>query len=260
MSTDFVGRLHVHDKRHIAITRSADADAGFLLPLVFRSHAATSPILFFSTEQLFLHYVLICKKLGTSLAQVELFKFIDLLSGLHDDVGNASTSSSSSSEQVVRLRMPADNPGQLAVDMMDVARAFLQNAAAGGAIVVLDDLMPVVYAGLPAANAVRLVRNLVALCDQHRATLISVSSSALGYSDGALLMRTAVSLSDCMVVSRNLASGYSVDVHGQLLLLRGPRFRKQSSSSDVLAPVAMQYKVTDNGVSFFGRGLAANVV
>lgn len=93
--------------------------------------------------------------------------------------------------------------------------------------------------------------------------------SDLGYSSGDELVRNLSTLADLIITCQGLATGYSREVHGQMIISHGQAAAASlilSKVTDIEAehlftePMNLQFKVLDSAVDFFGKGLSSAVV
>ncbi|KAJ3359843.1 Elongator subunit elp6 [Allomyces javanicus] len=271
---DLIQHLQLPNLRHIAVVHETGVDAAFVLPTFVHAAALTlqRPIIVVSTHQLFLHYAHVCRKLGGPLHLAHLpldrFLFIDALSRYYvDPTAPAPTaklpvvSSAPYSEttepakgNVVYLHHHADVLATLADLIVEQVRQE------GPSLILLDDLMPFVFSdAITSSDLVLFVRRILALAEETNSTLLSTAQNNVGDPDGDMLARALPSLADTVLAIKALQSGYSRDVDGQLLIVRGKRAMARNPTA-LPEPVHLQFKVGDKGINYFGHGLAAALV
>ncbi|ORZ39362.1 hypothetical protein BCR44DRAFT_1246235 [Catenaria anguillulae PL171] len=269
--------------------RITTSDFSFLFPLL--AHASISVtadlpavpprLVLVSTSQLFLHYNLTCRKLGTtagaSLAAMgpDRMLFVDAVSHMYTGAKEEQEESGRAGWQVDPAR-PSGAVKMLRFGHKDVL-AFLLNGIAKHieehfmgqpSLILVDDLMPFVYAGVHEADVVEFVRRLVRLAESTNSTLVTQSATDLGLPAADMLVQSLPLMADVVLVCKGLPSGYSRDVHGQISVVHGRRAVIRMLGSEagkelqagVPVPVQVQFKVVDKGVEFFGSGLSGAVV
>ncbi|KAI9218055.1 hypothetical protein BC828DRAFT_389663 [Blastocladiella britannica] len=274
----------------VTVLQEAGADSAFLPPLL--AHAGLSTlgraVMVISTQQVFLHYALVCRKLGGGVQLMQMppsqFAFVDALSHLHDHDGDDddkwAVTPDPTRPTVGYLRgsigsdsadaVPPNAQPHLLPALVDHVRDTLANRFAGApALVIVDDWMPLLYTGCcSAVELVSAIRQLRRLMEQTGSVMVTPATPDLAdpAGDAAVLARGSADVADTMLVCRGLSTGYSRDVHGQMSVVRG-RHRLAAahlSNGPVVdrgpEPVTLQFKVVDKGVEFFGSGLASAVV
>ncbi|KNE55720.1 hypothetical protein AMAG_01597 [Allomyces macrogynus ATCC 38327] len=219
---DLIQHLQLPNLRHIAVVHETGVDAAFVLPTFVHAaaHTLQQPLIVISTHQLFIHYAHIFRKLGGPLHLAHL-----------------------------------PNDRFLFIDALSP-----QVRQAGPSLILLDDLMPFVFSEAVASNDIVLfVRRILVLAEETNSTLVSTVQNNIGDSDGDMLACVLPSLADTVLVIKALQSGYSRDVDGQLLVVRGKRAIARNPTT-LPEPVHLQFKVGDKGISYFGHGLAAALV
>ncbi|KNE58526.1 hypothetical protein AMAG_04093 [Allomyces macrogynus ATCC 38327] len=271
---DLIQHLQLPNLRHIAVVHETGVDAAFVLPTFVHAaaHSLQRPVIVVSTHQLFLHYAHVCRKLGGPLHLAHLppdrFLFIDALSRYYVDPTTPapaanlpvapsapySKTTEPAKGNIVYLHHYADVLATLA----NLIAAHVQQA--GPSLILLDDLMPFVFSEAVTPNDIVLfVRRILALAEETNSTLLSTAQNNVGDLDGDMLARALPSLADTVLVIKALQSGYSRDVDGQLLVVRGKRAMARNPTT-LPEPVHLQFKVGDKGISYFGHGLAAALV
>ncbi|KAJ3375732.1 Elongator subunit elp6 [Allomyces arbusculus] len=270
---DLIQHLQLSNLRHMAVVHETGVDAAFVLPTFVHAaaHTLQRPVVVVSTHQLFLHYAHVCRKLGGPLHLAHLpndrFLFIDALSRYYVDPtlpaganlpvappAPYSKTTEPAKGNVVYLHHHADVLATLA----DLIAGQVRQS--GPSLILLDDLMPFIFSeAVTSHDVVLFVRRILALAEETNSALLSTAQNNVGDPDGDMLARALPSLADTVLVVKALQSGYSRDVDGQLLVVRGKRAMARNPTM-LPEPVHLQFKVGDKGISYFGHGLAAALV
>ncbi|KAI9190104.1 Elongator subunit elp6 [Blastocladiella emersonii ATCC 22665] len=267
---DLIQHLRINDHRHLAISHESTASAAFFLPLLTHAALATlhRPVILVSTQDVFLHYQQTCRKLGGNVQLGQLGRdrllFVDALTQYHA-VGTDERPRSSPDAARPTVVYLHSHP-QVLANLYEIIAERVQGEFAGRApVILLDDLMPFVYDAIDVRHVLLFVRKLVQLAESTGATLITQTQVDLGLDEAAQLAYGTVALANLVLVCKGLPSGYSRDVHGQLVVARGKASVATAlhcGSAPSLLPDALQlqFKVVDKGVEFFGSGLSGAVV
>lgn len=126
-------------------------------------------------------------------------------------------------------------------------------------LLIIDDLTLLLHSGYPLINIVLFLQQLKqALLKKQGSLLFVIHGDAVLIDEGSqwdVFVRTILREADVILRMEGLGSGASRDVHGQLHICRGSTNTDPSFKSSLL-----QYKVVDNGATFFAKGLGNGVI
>jgi hypothetical protein len=128
-----------------------------------------------------------------------------------------------------------------------------------GTLLVLDDISVLLYNGFEARQVSIFIQMLKTLVSSVDGTLITVMHADEEGSEDAEqdgFVRSVLYQSEVVFQVQALNSGLAKDVHGQLDILRGPKYTKALG----VQPQSVHYKILDNGVHFFAKGVSQGVL
>ncbi|KAF9913570.1 Elongator subunit elp6 [Lobosporangium transversale] len=196
---------------------------------------------------------------------------------------SATTPSSSTSRPTQRTATPvATAPTALPVvlsyspkllDFYKVLEDLIKNTVSKNNVkekqlcLILDDLSVLLNCGWPCRDVMGLVRYLKLLVAKFNGSLIT-----LVHADAVLaeevpqdgLVKGVFYEADYIIDVRDLDSGGSRDVHGQLSMLHGPRYLLRQRAGHVKEndwpALTLHYKILDNNVEVFAKGYSSGVL
>lgn len=124
-----------------------------------------------------------------------------------------------------------------------------------GSLLILDDISVLLYNGFELGQVTSFIAKLKSLMESVQGTLLTVMhADEEGTEDVEQdnFIKTVLYGSNIVIQVQPLHSGLARDVHGQIDILHGP---KSSINSDLIAQ-SMHYKILDNSVHFFAKGVS----
>lgn len=120
-------------------------------------------------------------------------------------------------------------------------------------LLILDDISVLLYNGFDIATTTRFILQLKALMESVQGTLLTVmhADEEINQDDeeGDNFIKSVLYGSNLILQVQPLNSGLARDVHGQLDIVHGSKFAN-------CTPQSMHYKILDNNVSFFAKGVS----
>ncbi|RUS13699.1 hypothetical protein BC937DRAFT_94904, partial [Endogone sp. FLAS-F59071] len=260
---------------HIVITDTLGADANFLLHHFIanqlKADGGTGKVVLAGLAHIFNHYAIVGKKLvgaigeqGVNLQQAKQshnLAFIDALTHLNRAPSSLPPLSS-------QPPIPSVPTAVLAASAN--LRSFYNTlyAALDGdrPLVILDDASVLLWSGYDVMDVVGFVRALRVLLQKRNGTLITlIHADEQLASDPAqdAFVPSVLGMADLVLSIQGLGSGFSKDVHGQLSIIHGAQYtlRIPSLTTPPLPiPQSVHYKILDNTVQFFARGISEGVL
>jgi len=125
-------------------------------------------------------------------------------------------------------------------------------------MVILDDISSLEWTGVSSLDLIRFIRALRSLCLKSNASLI-IRHHVVTPTEPDDLLRQLLQICTYHMDVRPLSSGRSGAVSGEIALHAGPSV---DFPDFVLIPrsAAVQYRLTDTGAVFFGRGTGGGVL
>lgn len=143
----------------------------------------------------------------------------------------------------------------------DVLKAFYKTVAqyvtSSNTLVILDDVSVLLYNGFGIEQVSTFVLKLRALVENVQGTLLTVMHADEEGADDTEqdnFIKSVIYGSSLVLQVQPLNSGLARDVHGQLDVISGPQ---QQHPQNMNTPQqSLHYKILDNNVHFFARGVA----
>lgn len=120
-------------------------------------------------------------------------------------------------------------------------------------LLILDDLNVLLYNGIPMEDIIHFVSKLKTLVND--GTLLAVVHADEEGSEDIEqdnFIKSVIYRSNIVLQLQPLNSGLARDVHGQLDILYGPQYQ----SNTLQQSQSMHYKIVDNNVHFFAKGIS----
>ncbi|CAO3665312.1 unnamed protein product [Rhizopus stolonifer] len=235
----------------LLIIDTLKSEGNFLIHHFVINHLkANKPVILVGLSQIFNHYFLIARKLGLNLQtykQFGKFIFIDGLTHLNQYTNGTPYPPS---------KTPTAPSGTLEYKQdLKLFYKSIQSFVSQDALLIIDNLSVLLYNGFEGVP--HFVSKLKTLMESLDGTLLSVvhadeEGSEEPEQDG--FIKNVIYNSDLVLHVQPLHSGLARDVHGQLDVIQGP----QATMS--INPQLMHYKILDNNVHFFAKGLQQNVL
>ncbi|KAI8091353.1 uncharacterized protein B0P05DRAFT_527110 [Gilbertella persicaria] len=235
---------------HIAITDTLKSDANFLIHHFIVNHLKNDkPVVLVGFSQIFNHYFLIARKLGINLQtykQSGKFVFIDGLTHFNPYT-----------PQTPYPPTKAPTAPTATLEYNQDPKSFYETIASHvqpNALIVLDDISTWIYNGMDHAA---LLLKLKALTERVQGTLLTIMhADEEGTEDMEQdnFVKQVLYGSSLILQVQPLHSGLARDVHGQLDIIYGPQSTVMIEKHT--PPQSMHYKILDNNVHFFAKGIA----
>ncbi|KAI8366986.1 hypothetical protein EDC96DRAFT_507739 [Choanephora cucurbitarum] len=238
---------------HIVITDTLKSDANFLIHHFIVNHLKNDkPVILVGFSQIFNHYFLIARKLGVNLQtykQNDKFVFIDGLTHLNG--------------YTMQTPYPPSNAPTAPTNTLNFKedysmKSFYQIIAAYNkpdTLIILDDISCFLYNKFDHVNT--FFSKLKTLVERTQGTLLTVmhaDESGVEDAEQDNFVKQIIYGSSLVLQVQPLHSGLARDVHGQLDVIYGPQctplIEKHTPAQ------SMHYKILDNNVHFFAKGIA----
>jgi hypothetical protein len=121
-------------------------------------------------------------------------------------------------------------------------------------LLILDDISVLLYNGYDIVQTSAFILQLKALVESVQGTLLTVmhaDEETFEDVEGDNFIKNILYGSNLILQVQPLNSGLARDVHGQLDIVRGSK-----SINSALLPQSMHYKILDNNVHFFAKGVS----
>ncbi|KAI9306964.1 hypothetical protein BJ944DRAFT_286592 [Cunninghamella echinulata] len=256
-------------KAHIVITDTLKSDANFIIHHFTSNHLKTEQrVILVGLSQIFNHYFLISRKLGTNLTnfkQSGQYIFIDGLTHLNPYSVNTpfptANTPTTPSDTLNGSIPPSSSSHELEEE--NVLKTFYQQIKKyiqSGCIVILDDISTLLSNGFGSNNIYIFIKKLKALiesADSTLVTLIHVDEEGSDDVEQDTFIKSIVQTSELVLQFQPLGSGLAKDVHGQLSIIYGPKY---IPGTTLTQPQSMHYKILDNNAQFFAKGISQGVL
>ncbi|KAI8338177.1 hypothetical protein BC941DRAFT_374866 [Chlamydoabsidia padenii] len=239
---------------HIVITDTLKSDANFLIHHFTSNQLKTDRrVVLVGLAQIFNHYFLINRKLGTNLLpfkQSGQFVFIDGVTHLND--------------YSLDTPFPPPNTPTTPTDTLNGCRLLQQfyevikTHVQPGTLVILDDASMLLNNGFQDISVFmnRLKSHLASL-DGTLISLIHADEQGSDDMEQDGFVKAVIQSSELVLQVQPLGSGLARDVHGQLSIIYGPKYLPGLIKTQ---PHSMHYKILDNNVHFFAKGISEGVL
>ncbi|GAA5797664.1 hypothetical protein EDC94DRAFT_623802 [Helicostylum pulchrum] len=241
---------------HVAITDCLKSDGNFLIHhFVVNQLKANKPVILVGLAQIFNHYFLIGRKLGINLQtykQAGKFLFIDGLTHLNEytcETPYPPSKAPTAPTDTLDYKNHQDNVLKSFYSLL--CQYVLQRP---GSLLILDDISVLLYNGFQLGQVTSFIAKLKSLMESVQGTLLTVMhADEEGTEDIEQdnFIKTVLYGSNIVIQVQPLNSGLARDVHGQIDIIHGPK----SNNTDIIAQ-SMHYKILDNNVHFFAKGVS----
>ncbi|KAG1136388.1 hypothetical protein G6F37_012740 [Rhizopus arrhizus] len=235
----------------ILVIDTLKSEGNFLIHHFVINHLkANKPVILVGLSQIFNHYFLIARKLGVNLQtykQTGKLLFIDGLTHLNEYTNDTPYPPS---------KTPTAPSGTLEYkDDLKLFYKTIQNFVSQDVLLIIDDLSVLLYNGFKGVE--HFVSKLKTMMEGVNGTLLSVVHADEEGSEDVEqdnFIKNVIYGSDLILQVQPLHSGLARDVHGQLDIIHGPQAALN------INPQSLHYKILDNNVHFFAKGLQQNVL
>ncbi|KAG0164307.1 Elongator subunit elp6 [Apophysomyces sp. BC1034] len=253
------------EQSHIVITDTLKSDANFLIHHFIGNHLKSGRYAtLVGLAQIFNHYFLIGRKLGMNLQALKQsgqFCFLDGVTHLNPYTKNS---------PYPPPQAPSAPSGLLdGSDITDeILRSFYftikSHVVKPHSLLVLDDASVLLFSGFGIRTISAFIKKLNAYMESIQGTLITVVHADEEGSEDVeqdMFVKSMVGSADLVLQVEALGSGLARDVHGQtdfvyqLSVVYGPKYAPGSTNT---VPQSLHYKVLDNNVHFFAKGISQN--
>ncbi|KAI9310763.1 hypothetical protein BX666DRAFT_2004549 [Dichotomocladium elegans] len=255
---------------HILITDTLKSNANFLIHHFCGNHLkADRPVILVGLSQIFNHYFLIGRKLGINLQtfkQAGKLLFIDGLTHLNPYAAanpyppkNTPAAPTTSLDTTATGANPLEFYYRIICDQVKTAAAI--SPSQGHPLLILDDASALLMCGYGTADVAQLIHQLRVLMARENGTLLTVvHADEVGVEDAEQdsFNRLVMSYADLVLQVSPLHSGLARDVHGELSILYGPQHIPGSLPGTTVQ--SMHYRILDNNVEFFAKGISKGVL
>ncbi|KAI8099646.1 uncharacterized protein BX664DRAFT_382158 [Halteromyces radiatus] len=244
-------------KSHLVITDTLKSDANFLIHhFVTNQLKGQRRVILIGLAQIFNHYFLISRKLGTNLLpykQNGRLVFIDGVTHLNE------YSLDTPYPPLKTPTTPTDtlNNQDLKTFYMIIKQYIQQQEQP---LLILDDVSMLLSNGFGLAETCTFINKLKVLMESVDGTLISLIHTDEEGNDDIeqdAFVKSVIQSSEIILQVQPLGSGLAKDVHGQLSIIVGPKHLPRSIN---IQPQSMHYKILDNNVQFFAKGISQGVL
>ncbi|ORX56949.1 hypothetical protein DM01DRAFT_1320069 [Hesseltinella vesiculosa] len=246
---------------HLVITDTLNANGNFLLHHFISNHLkADRRVVLIGLSQIYNHYFLINRKLGMNLLpykQSGQFVFLDGTTHLNDySLDTPYPPLNTPSTPSDTLDGSKEKTDACLQRFYQTIRQHIQP----GTLLILDDASALLMNGFGVRPVTLFLQKLSGLMQTVEGTLIDlIHADEQGVEDVEQdgFVKSVLQLSDLVLQVQALGSGFARDVHGQLSILYGPKFLPGTCSTQ---PQSMHYKIMDNNVTFFPKGVSQGVL
>lgn len=221
--------------------------------------------------QSFSHYNNVATKLGNNLKTAKesgKFIFVEGLKILGDDLcyGSGSCTDQQTSNDLHamqnRLFAPEKNKCKVLYEIIECSYKSLKNWQTEPCLLLIDDLSILVHLGIPSLDVVWLVGYLQALTvgtAESKGCLANFVHRDKETEDEDInfLVKNLQHKSDLHLLVEGLPTGYSKEVHGQMLFRWANVEQHEPSVTEVRTA---QYKISDKNVHCFAKGMSSAVL
>ncbi|SAL97740.1 hypothetical protein [Absidia glauca] len=241
---------------HIVVTDTLKSDANFLIHHFLSNQLKTDRrVVLVGLAQIFNHYFLINRKLGTNLQpfkQSGQFVFVDGVTHLNNY---------SLDTPYPPLNTPTTPTATLDGSHQAALREFyevIKQHIQPGTLVILDDVSMLLLNGFTDITVfINRLKSLLASVDGTLVSLVHADEEGTDDSEQDGFVKAVIQSSELVLQVQPLGSGLARDVHGQLSIVYGP---KHIPGSIKTQPHSMHYKILDNNVHFFAKGISEGVL
>ncbi|CAO3597140.1 unnamed protein product [Absidia cylindrospora] len=127
-------------------------------------------------------------------------------------------------------------------------------------LLILDDASMLLLSGFGLENInafINRIKSLLASVDGTLVTLIHADEEGTEDVEQDSFVKSMIQSSELVLQLQPLGSGLARDVHGQLSVVFGPKYLPGSIKTQ---PQSMHYKILDNNVHFFAKGISEGVL
>ncbi|CAO3626209.1 unnamed protein product [Cunninghamella blakesleeana] len=250
-------------KSHIVITDTLKSNANFIIHHFTSNHLKTDRrVILVGLSQIFNHYFLISRKLGTNLTnykQSGQYIFIDGLTHLNPYSINTpfpTANTPTTPTDTLNGSKQEEEEGYVLKVFYQLIKKYIQS----GCILILDDVNTLLSNGFGSNNVYIFIKKLKTLIESMDSTLVSLIHVDEEGSDDIeqdTFIKSIVQTSELILQFQPLGSGLAKDVHGQLSIIYGPKYIPGTISTQ---PQSMHYKILDNNAQFFAKGISHGVL
>ncbi|KAI8646604.1 hypothetical protein BD408DRAFT_409942 [Parasitella parasitica] len=242
---------------HIAITDTLKSDANFLIHhFVVNQLKNDKRVVLVGLAQIFNHYFLIGRKLGINLQahkQSGKFVFLDGLTHLNEFTSGTPYPPAKAPTAPTDTLDYKDKQCLLKSFYKTISR----HVTLSNTLVILDDISVLLYNGFDIEQVSTFILKLRSLVESVQGTLLTVMHADEEGSEDIEqdnFIKSIIYGSSLVLQVQPLNSGLARDVHGQLDIIYGPQQPYQQTMDT--PQQSLHYKILDNSVSFFARGIA----
>ncbi|CAO0800308.1 unnamed protein product [Mucor circinelloides] len=243
---------------HIAITDTLKSDANFLVHhFVVNQLKNDKHVVLVGLAQIFNHYFLIGRKLGINLQtykQSGKFVFLDGLTHLNEYTSETPYPPPKAPTAPTNTLDHKDEKQNL---LRSFYKTIAQYVTSSNTLVILDDVSVLLYNGFEIEQVSTFILKLRSLVENVQGTLLTVvHADEEGSEDTEQdnFIKSIIYGSNLVLQVQPLNSGLARDVHGQLDIIFGPQQQHQQNTNT--PQQSLHYKILDNNVHFFARGVA----
>jgi hypothetical protein len=247
------------DSTIVTILDTLECEGSFLinhfLSFFLRCSKQNTQLIAFS--QVLNHYNLICKKMGLDLASYQKkkqFSFVDSLSKLLTNFFPVS-SNSVKSKLCPDFQFSLSESNNLE-NLLEIIFQYFGNETTEPCIII-DDINVLLNVGVSVNEVINFLRKVRAFLDSRRGKLVllvHVDEYSKNEDIKSLVLSTVKS-SNYIISTNALKSGSSREIEGEISICSGPRGAKTFFTSK-----SLHFKIQENNVKFFGKGLANNIL
>jgi len=207
-------------------------------------------VLLIAFAQILNHYVMVLKKMGFNLTASKekgQFHIIDCLSNLHG----------------WNRQSGSDAPFQLSSSSLKDLYFQIKNVVskAKSPCIIIDDISILYFSGTPVKDILAFFQYLRCLVEQNGGSLVILAhddKQELEYDDEyQIFVKSLIYQAGQIIQVRQMDSGYSKDVDGEISLLNG---LKLQDASEYTENRSFHFKLSDNSVKLFPKGLSRGLL
>ncbi|KAI9486832.1 MAG: hypothetical protein EXX96DRAFT_550792 [Benjaminiella poitrasii] len=247
---------------HIVITDTVKSDANFLIHhFVVNQLKGNRNVVLVGLSQIFNHYFLIGRKLGINLQtfkQSGKLVFLDGLTHLNEYTnGTPYPPIKAPTTPTDTLDMNNNNNSD------NILKSFYEKIAVyvkkqPNTLLILDDISVLLYNGFSVDQTLAFILKLRSLVEGAESTLLTIMHADEEGSEDSdeqdNFIKQIIYGSQLVLQVQPLNSGLARDVHGQLDVIYGPQL--DSLAKQNTPQKSMHYKILDNNVHFFAKGVS----
>ncbi|XP_063959887.1 elongator complex protein 6-like [Lytechinus pictus] len=248
------------------VTEAGDSDGSFILHHFLTKYLKSGgKVVFLGLSQSFSHYNAVAQKLGVNLMAARTSGHLDFISGLlyslplmREDGLSHKTSSEDTILQdclIAKSLLPLYNQVQKYLWKETGEQVY------SGTHLIIDDLSILHSLGVDTGQIADFMQycqaSILGHDKEHPGSIVSLLHCDGDDDDDVISLNTQLQHTcTCHLLVEGLPTGFSKDVHGQLIIRRN----SSSLENGRRSKKTLQFKITDKNVSFFAAGTSSAVL